>query len=66
MSASNYVYLDVEEIRAETAKALLLVVGGEEYWVPLSQIADADDYNKGDTDVEVAVTEWFAKKEGLA
>lgn len=66
MSASNYVYLDVEEIKAETAKAMLLVIDGEEHWVPLSQIADADDYSKGDTDIEVAVTEWFAMKEGLA
>lgn len=66
MSSSNYVHLDVEEIVKETDKALLLRLdGGEEVWVPLSQVADADDYSAGDMDCTVSVTEWFARKEGL-
>lgn len=65
MGASNYVHLDVEEIVKETDKALLLRIDGEEYWCPLSQIADSDDYREGDEDVSLSVTEWWAKKAGL-
>jgi len=67
VSASSYVHLDVEEILAETDKALLLrLEGGEEVWCPLSQIADVEDYRKGDKDVGVSVTGWWASKNGLA
>lgn len=66
MSASNYVHLDVEVIVRETEKAFLLrLESGEEVWVPISQVADADDYSEGDTDCTVSVSEWFARKEGL-
>lgn len=66
MGASNYVHLQVEKVVAESDKALLLRIDGEEHWVPLSQIADPDDYQKGDEDVEIAVTEWIANQKGLA
>lgn len=66
MSASNYVHLDVKLIKAETDKALLLVLEDDsEYWVPLSLVADSDDYRKGQKNCTVSVAEWFAKKEGL-
>ena len=66
MGAGRYVHLDVEEIVRGTDKALLLRIDGEEVWVPLSQIADSDDYEVGDMDCTVSVTEWFASKEGLS
>lgn len=62
---SNYVHLDVDEVVKETEKALLLRIGDEELWVPLSQIADAADYSAGDADCTVSVTKWFADKNGL-
>lgn len=65
MSASNYVHLSVEEVVKETDKALLVRIDGEDVWIPLSQIADADDYEPGDTDITLSVTKWFADKEGL-
>lgn len=61
----GYVHLDVLEIEAETEKAFLLRLEDREVWVPFSQIADADDYERGDTDCTVSVTQWFADKEGL-
>jgi hypothetical protein len=64
---SNYVHLDVDEIVAETDKALLLrLQDGEEVWIPLSQIANSDDYNVGDSNCTVSVTLWIAEQRGLA
>lgn len=65
MSASSWVYLDVERITRETDKALCLQVDGEEVWIPLTQIHDADSLKAGDEDVTVAVTEWIAEQKGL-
>lgn len=63
---SSYIHLDVERIARETDMALLLVIDGDELWVPKSVIADADTYGEGDEDVTVSVQMWFAEKEGLA
>lgn len=65
MSASNWVHLDVTAVLRETDKALLLEVGDMEAWVPKSHIADADQYEAGDRDVTVSVTEWIAREKGL-
>ena len=68
MSNSSYVHLEVLLVKAETDKALLLVIDGVEgeYWIPLSQIADSDDYKKGDENVTISVTEWIANQKGLS
>jgi len=65
MSASNYHHLDVDEIKAETDKALLLVIGDEEFWIPKTQIESPDDYKKGDKNCTVSVTDWIARQKGL-
>lgn len=65
MSASNYVHLEVEVVVRVTDNALLARIDGDDIWIPLSQVADADDYEAGDTDVTLSVTKWFADKEGL-
>lgn len=61
-----WVHLDVERIKVETTKAFLVVIDGEEYWLPKSQIADADDYCDGDQDVTLSVTEFIAEEKGLS
>lgn len=62
----SWVHLDFEEIVAETEKALLVrLEDGQEVWLPLSQISDADDYRQGDEDGTISVTEWIAKQKGL-
>jgi hypothetical protein len=67
VSDSNWVHLDVELIVRETDKALLLrLEDGEEVWIPLGQIADADSYSAGDTNCTVSVTRWIAEQKGLA
>ncbi len=65
MSASRYIHVAVEEIRAVTDKALLCLIEGQEYWLPLSQVADAEDYEKGDKDLTLSITEWIADQKGL-
>lgn len=70
MSSSGYVHLDIDEILRETDKAFLVVYGtdfGErtETWIPKSQIADVDDYEVGDRNLTLSVSQWFAEKEGL-
>ena len=65
MSASRWVHLDVDEIKKETNAAFLIRIEGEEYWLPKSQIADADDYEEGDCDVTLSVTEWIATEKGF-
>lgn len=65
MSASGYVHVDVDRIERETDKAFLVLIDGEETWIPKSQIADADDYNAGDEDLTLSITEWIANEKGL-
>ncbi len=62
---SEYVHLDFEEIVRETDKALLVRFdGGEEHWVPISVVADSDDYRTGDGPGEISIAEWFVAKQG--
>lgn len=66
MSASNYVHLDVDEVITVSDRGMLVEIGGEEVWLPLSQIADHEDYSPGDCDLTLSVTEWIARQKGLA
>ena len=65
MSSSRYAYLDVDEIVTETDLAFLFRVGDEDIWVPKSQIADKDDYEVGDKEVEIGITKWWCEKNGF-
>ncbi len=67
MSASRYVTVKVAKILKETDKALLclLVEDNREEWIPFSQIADYEDYDEGDADLEISVTAWIAEKKNL-
>lgn len=67
MSASDWAHLDFDLIVAETDRALLFEFAelAGQIWVPLSVIADPDDYKRGDKNGTVSIKMWFAKKEGL-
>lgn len=63
MTHSNrgWVHIDVAEILRETDKAFKVrLESGEEYWLPKSQISDADDYNEGDVNATMSITQWIA------
>jgi hypothetical protein len=69
MGASNYVSLPVSCIIKETDKALCVeVIGGSEIttvWLPKSQVANADEYEEGDKDCTLSITEWICEQKGL-
>lgn len=66
VGASNYVDLEVQVIRRETADAFQVVIeDGDIIWLPKSQIADAEDYEAGDRDLCLSITEWIAEQKGL-
>lgn len=70
MRDAEYVEVSVDEVKLVTNGAVLLLVRDEdddtsERWVPKSQIEEPDDLEKGDTDMVVMVTKWFADQEGI-
>ncbi len=64
MGQSNYVTLPNVKVKRITAKAMLVDIDDEEVWLPLSQIADPDNYQEGD-EGSLSVTEWIAKEKNL-
>lgn len=51
------------EVRAETAKAMLIFDGKTEVWIPKSQIKDQCE-EKG-VITSIFITEWLATEKGL-
>lgn len=69
MSQSGYIPLEDALVKVVTKDAAIIQFTdalGEvcEEWFPLSQIADADDLEKGGPQT-VMVTEWIARKKGI-
>lgn len=66
MGSGNYVHVQIKKILKETDKSFLVRFhDGEEVWLPKSQIADWEDYNEGDHDVSMSITEWIANEKGI-
>ena len=65
MNASRWVQLENATIKRETDASFLIVLNDEEYWIPKSQVDDANSYNVGDTDVTLIITKWIAECKGL-
>ena len=63
---SLWIHIEVERIKRETDKAFLVEIEGEEVWLPKSQIADWEDYEEGDTDCTMSISEFIADEKGLA
>ena len=66
--ADNYVEIDCMFVRS-TLKAVLIDIGGDEFWVPRSCIHGGDEIripslDSGD-EVTLKIFQWFAEKEGL-
>jgi hypothetical protein len=51
----------------ERPQALLVVIDGDEYWIPKSQIHDNSEVYNADDNSEgtLVITEWIAKQKGL-
>ncbi len=65
MSHSGFTHVEVERVVSETANAFLLSIDGSEHWIPKSQIADPDTYERGDENVTISMTDWIAKQKGI-
>lgn len=65
MSASGWVHVRVDEVIRLTERAMLVHIDGEEVWLPLSGVADADDYMPGDQNVTLSIRDWLAREKGL-
>jgi len=67
-------WLDAEEVevefdavKASTDKAVLILVDGEEYWIPKSQIGDLyENEGRFATGGSLTIPEWLAEEKGLA
>lgn len=67
MSASRWIHLDNVTVKKVTDKAMLLVLDDEEeHWIPISQISDPEDYEEGDEDCSISISEWIAEQKGIA
>jgi hypothetical protein len=63
------VAVKVDLIKAVSHKAIKIEVSPHGYpkevWVPKSQIHEPDGFDYADANVEMHITAWFVKKEGL-
>ena len=58
------VELEVDDVLAVTDSAVLCEIDGDEYWLPWSQISDAEIADKGDSGT-IVIPRWLAEKHGL-
>jgi len=66
MSDGEVVEFDNVDVKAETGKAILCVIGGEQHWIPLSQVdEDSEVYSKDTSGGKLVISEWIAKTKGL-
>lgn len=65
--AQEYSRVTVELVKARSKAAALIVVEGEEHWVPYSLIHEEDLMlmEPNTKDVDVNIKAWFVKREGL-
>ncbi len=63
MGASGWTHIEVKIILLETAKAFLCrLEDDKDYWLPKSVVADPEDYEAGETELELSVKDWFVDK----
>lgn len=61
-----HVRIDDVICTAATDKAILVLIEGEQYWIPQSQIDDESEvWRKGDEGTLV-ISEWIAYEKGIA
>lgn len=63
---SDYTHSDFDVILMETQKAFRIRFKDKrEAWVPMSVIADHEDYKVGDSNGTISIKTWFVDKERL-
>jgi hypothetical protein len=51
--------------KSTTAQAALLVIDGDEYWIPQSQIEDESEVWKKGDEGTLVISEWIAEQKGI-
>jgi hypothetical protein len=62
---SRYVEVEVEDCLRTSDKAALLVIGGDEHWVPFSQIEDNGEALKEGYSGELHLTRWICDEKEI-
>ena len=66
MGFSGFVHLTVAEVVEETDKAFLFRLRDRRsVWIPRGQVADPENYTKGDTNCSVSITDWIADQKNI-
>jgi len=52
-------------VKQETAKAILVAIGADQFWVPKSVIHDDSEVYAAATDGDLVIARWWAEKEGI-
>lgn len=62
----TYEQIEIEATKAETDKAILCVIDGDDYWIPWSVFEDGsgDINKKGDSGIAY-IADWWLEKEEL-
>jgi len=56
--------IDIDRIKLETDKAILVIIDDEEIWLPKSQITYNENHDL-DKPQEIEISEWIAEQKGL-
>lgn len=56
--------IDIDRIKLETDKAILVIIDDEEIWLPKSQITYNENHDP-DKPQEIEISEWIAEQKGL-
>jgi hypothetical protein len=51
--------------KAATGKAILVVIEGEEYWIPQSQVDDDSEVWEKDDEGTLVISDWIAEQKGI-
>ncbi len=62
---NRWVHLEDAAVVQQTDAAFLVRYQDEEHWIPKSQIADPQDYKKGDEGT-ISISDWIANKLGIS
>lgn len=65
MVQKNLVDITVDEVEAETAKAIMVTDGFKTVWIPKSQIAETSEVQEKGDSGNLRIPEWLAKEKGL-
>lgn len=65
-SRRDYVEVEVEDVKALTARAALCVIEGDEHWLPLSEMYEPGvTFDKRGQCGTIYLPEWLAEEKGL-